>query len=167
MSFLDASIFEILKEGLLGGLSTVLKMLAIIVPLMIFLELLRHYKWIDKITKITSPVLKRIGLGHKATFPLLVGIIFGISYGSGVIIDSVEEGEINKQEVTLILVFLVICHAIFEDTFIFWSLGSNLFILFFGRILGAILITGIFSKLLKEKDQIKDIQKIRFMEHKD
>src|SRR5690554_6303977 len=148
--FFDAPILEILKEGIGGSLSNVLNMAVFIIPLMVILEVARHYQWVDGLTAYTAPVLKRIGLGYHAALPLIIGVVFGILYGSGVMIDSVEKGEINHREVTLILIFLVVCHAIFEDSFIFWSLGSNFFILFFGRILGAIVITWAFSKTIKD-----------------
>ncbi|MCR1897791.1 nucleoside recognition domain-containing protein [Irregularibacter muris] len=156
MHFFDASISSILKEGLLGSASTILNMVLIILPLMVVLEFARYYQWIDKLTPIFAPILKKIGLGNQATFPLLVGISFGILYGSGIMIDSVEEGEVNKREVSLILIFLVACHAIFEDTFIFWTVGGNFPILFFGRLIGAYLLTWIFSKIIKDEAEINE-----------
>lgn len=160
MGIFNTDISIILKEGLIGSFSTVFKMAYIIIPLMMILELAKYYNLIDKITSFFAPVLKKIGLSFNATFPLLIGIVLGLTYGSGVMIDSVDNGEINKKEVTLILIFLVTCHAIIEDTFVLWSIGSNFFILFFGRLIGAILITTFFSKIIKE-EQIEDICQIK------
>ncbi len=152
--FFDTSILEILKEGIGGSLSNVLNMAAFIIPLMVILEVARHYKWVDRLSVYTAPALKRIGLGYHAALPLVIGVAFGILYGSGIMIDNLERGEIDQREVSLILIFLVVCHAIFEDSIIFWSVGSNFFILFFGRILGAIAITWVFSKTIKEGENI-------------
>ncbi len=160
MQIFDTNISIILGEGLIGSLTTVFKMAYIIIPLMIVLEFAKHYNLIDKITSFFAPVLRKIGLSFNATFPLLIGVVLGLTYGSGVMIDSVDKGEINKREVTLLLIFLVTCHAIIEDSFVLWSIGSNFFILFFGRLIGAILITVIFSKIIKE-DQIEEICQIK------
>ena|SRR5690554_4439998 len=156
MNFFDTSIYEILKEGLMGSFSTIWNMIYIIVPLMMGLEIAKHYRWVEKITSLTAPILEKIGLGYNATFPLLIGIIFGMTYGSGVLIDTVNQGEIDKKNVSAVLVFLVVCHAIIEDTFILWSIGSNFFILFFVRIIGAILITALYSKLINKKIQTEN-----------
>lgn len=157
MKLFGTSIIIIFKKGIIGSLSTVFKMAYIIIPIMIILEIIKYFGMIDKITSIFSPFLKNIGLSYKATFPLLIGVFLGITYSSGVMLDSIERDELTNKEITLILIFLVVCHAIIEDTFIFWLLGSNFFILFFGRIIGAILITGVFSKLIKEKEQIREV----------
>src|SRR5690554_2860560 len=109
MNFFDISIYEIIKEGLIGSLSTIWNMVIIIVPLMIGLEIAKHYKLVEKVTTFTAPFLKKIGLSYNATFPLLIGIFFGITYGSGVMIDTVNQSQINKKDVSAILVFLVIC----------------------------------------------------------
>ena len=154
MNLFDTSIIIIFKKGLYGSLTTVFKMAYIIIPLMIILEIIKYFGLIDKITSIFSPFLNKIGLGYRATFPLFIGVFLGITYGSGVMMDSIEKGELTKKEVTLILIFLVVCHAIIEDTLIFWLLGSNFFILFFGRIIGGILITWAFSRIIKDEEQL-------------
>ncbi|RBP46632.1 nucleoside recognition domain-containing protein [Garciella nitratireducens] len=167
MLFLDTSIIEILKEGLLGAFSNIWKMVYIIIPLMIMLEIAKYYNWVYKIIKFIQPLLKKIGFEDNVVVPLLIGVIFGLLYGSGVMIDSVEEGEISKKDITLVLVFLVICHSIFEDTFLFSSLGVNFFVLFFARIAGAVLITYFFSRVFIKKNKLKDLENIKIFNHED
>ncbi len=136
MSFLGFLLDTALKAGL-----SILKLSMVIIPLMIVMQIMKDNLWLDRLTGILEPFGKRMGIRKAGLFPLLVGILFGISYGSGVIVQSVESGEMNDKDKALVAVFLVLCHAIVEDTMIFAALGANGLILVATRILFAFFLT--------------------------
>jgi hypothetical protein len=140
------SFVEFLGETLFGAGVSILKLSLIIIPLMIVMQVLKDYQWLDRLTSVLQPLGNKMGIRKDGLFPLLVGILFGISYGSGVIIQSVESGEMNEKDRLLVAVFLVLCHAVFEDTLVFAAVGANGFILLATRILAAFIITVIFSR---------------------
>ncbi len=140
------SLFGFLVETLWGVGASILKLSLIIIPLMIVMQVLKDYQWLDRLTRVLQPIGNKMGIRKDGLFPLLVGILFGISYGSGVIIQSVESGEMDEKDRLLVAVFLVLCHAIIEDTLIFAAIGANGFILLTTRVLVAFLLTVIVSR---------------------
>ncbi|BES65486.1 nucleoside recognition domain-containing protein [Gottschalkiaceae bacterium SANA] len=145
------NIVGFLRETFLGVGFSILKLSSIIIPLMIVMQVLKDYQWLDRLTRVLQPLGNKIGIRKDGLFPLLVGILFGISYGSGVIIQSVESGEMNEKDRLLVAVFLVLCHAVIEDTLLFAAVGANGYILLLTRVLVAFLATAVFSRQYVKK----------------
>lgn len=149
-------IFEILKEGIVGSVMSVYSIAIIVFPIMIGLQILKDYNILDKIARVFGFVTKMFNISKEAVFPLLVGVIFGLSFGAGVIIQSSKEGEISYRDLFLISVFLVACHAVIEDTLIFVAIGANGYFLLGVRLISAIILTYIFSRY-KVEDSSKEL----------
>lgn len=145
---LDFSLF--LKESISGSFNSVLTMATIIIPLMIVMELLRSFKVLKLISLKLEPISKFFGISNKAVFPLMIGLFFGLSYGAGVIIDSAEEGNLSKKDLYVLMIFLVACHAVVEDTLLFVVVGANLWLLLVIRLSVAIVISLIASRILNK-----------------
>ncbi|TCO69691.1 nucleoside recognition domain-containing protein [Marinisporobacter balticus] len=143
---------EILKEGVLGSLSSVYGIAIIVIPLMIVLQVANDYQALNKIAEYFNFFIKLFNVSKAAIFPLLVGIIFGISYGAGVIIQSSKEGNLTKKDLILLATFLVTCHAVVEDTLLFVAIGANGTVLLGLRLIMAIGITYFLSKRINLKD---------------
>ncbi|OPJ57010.1 nucleoside recognition domain-containing protein [Alkalithermobacter paradoxus] len=137
---------DIIKEGLTGSFRSVYSIAIIVIPTMIVLEILKNYSILDKISDFFKFISDFFGISKDTTLPILVGTIFGISYGAGVIIQSVKEKDISNRDIFLMVNFLIICHAVVEDTLIFIAVGSNGFILLGSRVIAAVLVTYILSK---------------------
>jgi len=133
-------------EAAIGSVKNVLIMASFIIPIMIMLELAREKRILDRFSKKLAPALKIFGMSPESSFPLLAGIIFGISYGAGVIIDSAQSGRISWRDMFLVNIFLSVCHAMIEDTALFLVVGANPFVIIIGRFGLAIVITYIISR---------------------
>lgn len=134
------------------GLSVLLlKVFLIVVPLMILLEIFREFKLLDRMTDIAHRHVGRLGFKKDSIYPLLAGVIFGISYGGGVLIGESEAGRIRGNQNFLVALYLGLCHAVFEDTLIFASLGANGIIVLVSRLLLATLVVFLVSLLVREK----------------
>ena len=144
---------EVFKEAIFGSVNSVYSIAIIIIPIMIILQVLKDYEILDRITKPFNFISRLFKTSDEATLPLLVGIIFGLSYGAGVIIQSAKEGNLSKRDLVLMTVFLITCHAIFEDTLIFVAVGANGFLLVGARLVAAFVLTYILSKRLTIDDQ--------------
>jgi hypothetical protein len=129
---------EIIKEiaGGLGGL--MLKIFLIVMPLIILLEWAKSQRWFGRFIDATNPLFRPIGFRPQAIFPLLIGIIFGIAYGAGVLIPQARSGDLDAKQVFLIAAFLGLCHAIIEDTLLFVALGANGWVIVVTRFLIAL-----------------------------
>jgi hypothetical protein len=103
----------------------------------------------DLISAGLRPLTKFLGVERAAAFPLAVGLIFGLAYGSGVIIQSAQEGEIDKVSLTLVSIFLACCHAVVEDTLLFVAVGANGWLLLGLRTLAAFVVTMLVSRSVR------------------
>jgi hypothetical protein len=133
----------------LGGLLA--KVFVIVVSLMIVLEVFREFKVLDRLTSALMPFARIIGFKRDSIYPLIAGIIFGISYGGGILIGEARSGKVSVRQAFLIALFLGLCHAIFEDTLLFVSVGANGIVILVVRVSLAIMIVGGVAFLMKEK----------------
>jgi hypothetical protein len=124
-----------------------LKIFLIVMPLIMFLEWARSRQWFARFIDATNPVFKPVGFRPQALFPLLTGILFGISYGAGVLIPQARSGELDARQVFLIGAFLSVCHAIIEDTLLFAALGGNAWVIVLTRFSVALLVVFALSRL--------------------
>ncbi|HOA34862.1 MAG TPA: nucleoside recognition protein [Bacillota bacterium] len=132
---------EILKEGLVGSAGTILRIALFLIPIMVVTEIARHYNIIEMLAQKIKGVLDFLTLPLEAAFPLLVGLCFGIVYGSALIVDYAREGYLQKRDLLLIGIFLSIGHSLIEDTFIFVPFGANPLLIILVRFSLAFLIT--------------------------
>ncbi|MDK9711478.1 nucleoside recognition domain-containing protein [Acidaminobacter sp.] len=146
---IEFNVIEVLKEAVFGSLKSVWSIAIIVFPLMIVMEFARKYKVMDVISAGLRPLTRFLGVQRSAAFPLAVGLIFGLAYGSGVIIQSAQEGEIDLRSLTLVSIFLACCHAVVEDTLLFVAVGANGWLLLGLRTLAAFIVTMLVSKSVK------------------
>lgn len=141
-------ITTIISEGILGGLRSVLNIAIIVFPLMIVMEIAKDLNILDKMSDFCKPLTKWMGVSKESAFPLAIGLVFGLAYGAGVIIQSAKEGNLDKRSLILISIFLVCCHAVVEDSLIFVAIGANGFFLLTVRLVTALILTVLISKKL-------------------
>ena len=142
---------QILQEGLLGSFSIIKNLVKIIVPLMVFIQLLTDYKLMEKLSMKTKFLTDFLGVSKDTLIALLIGVFAGISYGAGAIFDAKRTYNLSKKDVFLVMVFLVPFHGVIEITLVFWLLGVNPVLLIFARLAVAIPATLFFKRLLEKK----------------
>jgi len=143
---MSASWNAIGHEMLFGGVSVVLNLLKIIIPLMILVEILLEYKVIDKIAPRLGWLTKLLGISKHAILPLLVGLFIGITYSAGTLMEIRARGEITKRDMGLLGVFIFSCHGIIEVTVLLVNAGGSIIFIFFVRLVIAILLTAIAAR---------------------
>ncbi len=117
---------SILWEGLKQGLHGVWTVARVVIPLMIILEIAQANGLLQRLNRVLArPPFRRIGLSEEGAFPVVVAMVFGLTFGSGgVILNHVQEGKITAREVKIMGTFIALAHALIEDTIIFFSLGG-------------------------------------------
>jgi len=105
------------------------------------IQILKDLKWIDVFSNWVSPITKALGMNANTSMTLAAGLVFGLAYGSGVMIQAVKEDGVSKKDATLAFLFLVACHAVIEDTLVFLPLGIPVQYLLFIRLITAVLLT--------------------------
>ncbi|MCF6465706.1 nucleoside recognition domain-containing protein [Clostridium sp. Cult2] len=137
-----------LKESSIGSINSILNMAKIIIPLMIIMEILKDSNVLETISKRLKPISRFFDISNETVFPMMIGLIFGLVYGAGVIIESTDGKELRKKDLYVLIIFLVSCHAIFEDTLIFVTVGANLWMLFITRLIVATITAYFASKII-------------------
>jgi len=87
---------EILYQGLIASLISVAKLAFIILPLMVMVELAKHYGWLDIISKHSQWFTGIMRLPGTTALPVLAGLFIGIVSGSGVILQAAREENYSK-----------------------------------------------------------------------
>jgi len=135
-----ANVWVMLGHSLQGATILTLKIIALITALIFAMERIK-----------SLPVFQRNTQHVSKGFTLASGLILGITYGAGVLISEAQSGEMTRREIFLIGTFLLICHAIIEDTLLFVMLGADALVTVAVRTLAAILVTWVAWVVYKKR----------------
>lgn len=114
------------------------QILCIIMPIMVVLELAKVFNIIGSVTRITYPVLAVMGLSRSTGMLWLTGAVFGLAYGSAVMVEETRENDYDPEELTRLHLSIGVNHAMIEDPALFLPLGLPAFWLWVPRLLAAI-----------------------------
>jgi hypothetical protein len=117
----------------------ILKITLIVSGLLILQNILKEFKIIDLIAKPFAPVMKIMGLSSNTSFLWFIAQIVGLTYGSVVMIEEVQHGDIQPADADLLNYHIAINHSLLEDTLLFVAIGVPAVWITFPRIFLAIL----------------------------
>lgn len=137
----------ILHEIIFGIISTIFNLLKVLIPLMIIVELLMVYKVLEKLSAKLEFLSSIMGMKKESIFPLLVGVVMGVTYGAGTLIEINKQTPISKKDYALIGIFIFLCHGMIETGFLFAVNGASVIVVTVGRLLIAFLVTVIAARL--------------------
>ncbi|MFZ5942493.1 MAG: nucleoside recognition domain-containing protein [Bacillota bacterium] len=143
---------DIVVEALTNSLNTITQIAVIVFPIMLVLRFARELNILNRVSSFFEPLTKRMYLSKEATFPLIVGTVFGLTYGAGVILQAAKEGRLTARDMFLTNVFLGLNHAIFEDTLVFAAIGANGWALLITRFFLAAIVTFFLGKWMETRD---------------
>lgn len=150
---------EILLLALSKASYGIFQLILIVLPLMIIVQFLRDYGYMTKFSNVLAPFTKVIGVKPNASMTLVTGLVIGLAYGAGVMIQAVEEDGVSKRDATLVFIFLVACHAIVEDTLIFVPLGIPVLPLLIIRVVTAFVLTIIVAYFIR-RAELKETKEV-------
>ncbi len=110
----------------------------IIMPLMVMLELGKIFNVIRALTRLTAPILTIMGLKPATGMLWLTAAVFGLAYGSAVIVEETQNHAYDKDELTRLHLSIGINHAMIEDPALFLPLGLSPLWLWLPRLIAAI-----------------------------
>ena len=131
----------ILLEALQQATMGIIQLALIVFPLMVLIQILKDIHIIDIFSKKMSPITRALGMHENTSTTLTAGLLFGLAYGAGVMIQASKEDGVSKKDLTIAFVFLCACHAVIEDTLIFLPLGVPVVPLLLIRLGTAIALT--------------------------
>jgi hypothetical protein len=138
------SFIALLQGSIIGAINLTIKVIIIITILIFIMDFIKSRKFIVESQKNVS---KGFSIG--------VGVILGITYGAGILIKEVKSGNISKYDIFYIATFLMICHAIIEDTLLFVIFGADFTMVVAIRTIAAIIIAWILLKIFQYTEKQK------------
>ena len=133
-----APFYPALKSWLITIFFTTVKIVVLVNLLLILQKILSEFDLIKWMLKPFEPLLRFMGLPPNTGFLWMVAYTIGLGYGGAIMISQAEEGTLSRKEADLLNHHIAISHSLLEDTLLFASIGYNLAILIFPRILIAI-----------------------------
>lgn len=137
----------IFREMAWGSFNTLLNLLKVLIPLMVIIELLITYNVLEKVSARLEFLGRPMGISRKAMFPLVVGVVMGVTYGAGTLIELNKQNPLGRRDFLLIGIFMVLCHGIIEAGILFGMIGANVVIVVGLRLLIAFVITCFCARL--------------------
>ena len=132
---------ELLRTFVTGSLDLLLKVFIIVVPIMVVLELFEGTRPFRRLVRGWARIVRHVGLDEQSAAPTLIGFLFGLAYGGGVIVRDIRRHSMGRRQVFIMSVFLSMVHAIVEDSLVFIALGASTFWIVGYRIVWAALVT--------------------------
>ena len=118
-----ASVWTVVNDWLIASVKLSLMICALIYGLMVIQRVLDRYGIMRMLTKPLRPLMLFFGLPENAAYLWLVGNVLGISYGSAVMIELEEQGQITPEEANEVNYHLIMNHSMLEDTLVFATSG--------------------------------------------
>jgi hypothetical protein len=116
-----------------------LKILVLVTLLMIMQKVFEEFGIMKMITNLLKPLMKVFGLSPEVAFGWFVGNAVGLAYGSAVLIEQVNEGQVTRKQADLLNHHLAISHSQLEDPLLFYAIGLPLLWLMWPRVILAII----------------------------
>ena len=105
----------------------------IVFAVMLLQRFLKYCRAADLLGVALRPLLRVLGLGPAAATTVIIGMVTGLLYGSGIIIQESRRGELSPHEIFAVLTLMSLAHALIEDTLLMLLIGANVFVALFVR----------------------------------
>lgn len=118
----------------------------IITTLMGLIRALQALRVVEFLNRALAPVLRLMGVGRDAATITVVGMMLGLSYGSGLIIHEARSGRISARDLFASLSLMGMAHSLIEDTLLMTLLGANFLGTFWARLVFSMIATALLAK---------------------
>ncbi len=139
---------------LIGQIQNLFSIFLIILGILALLRLLEILGIVTYLTRILGPVLRLIGIGDRAVPITMVGILLGLAFGGGLIIQEAKSGHIPPREMFFSLALMSIFHSLIEDTLTMVLFGAHLSGLLWGRLVFTFLVIWALVKLTPHLSEV-------------
>ena len=132
---------DLLRAFVTGSFDLLWRVFLIVVPIMVALELFEGTKAFRAVVRAWARLVRHVGLNERSAAPTLIGFLFGLAYGGGVIVRDIRRHDLGRRQVFIMSTFLSMVHAVVEDSLIFIALGAGIFWIVVYRIAWAAVVT--------------------------
>ena len=136
----ESSLAEVLQTWAVSQLKMAVLVFLIIYVLMVLQSMIQLYSLLDPLSRFLAPLMRLLGLPRKAAYMWLVGNVLGLSYGSAVMLDLEEKGQITREDANAVNYHLIMNHSMLEDTIVMAITGVSVFWILATRITFALIV---------------------------
>lgn len=142
-----------------GECINLMQIFVIVCLVMMFNKIINALRISDAVGFVLSPVLRLLGISKQATNIVIVGLVLGILYGSGIIIQAAREGRISHSDTFSTMSLMSLAHALIEDTILLSLIGGSLWGLLGVRLVLAIVIGAVINGVYSRTHHSAQLQK--------
>ena len=128
-------------------LSNLAFMVLVLFCLLGLMRILKAVGFFDFACSLVKPLFRITGISGDAAAIAVVGLLAGITFGSGLLIAEVKKNTVPQRDIFLTLTFLCLCHGLIEDTSLLILIGGNLWGTLVARLLFAVLVVSFISRV--------------------
>ena len=132
-----------------GEIKNIFWIFLIILLLLLVMRILHAIGVMNMLTRALEPGLTLLGIGREAAPVTIIGMMLGLSYGGGLIIQEARSGRLQNRDIFFSLALMGLSHSLVEDTLLMLVLGASLSGILVGRVCFSLLIIFIMVKLMK------------------
>lgn len=133
---------------LLGAVESLAMIGLIILGLLILLDAMERLGITRRFTLALGPLLRWSGLDEKLAPVTTLGVLLGLTYGGGLIIEQARGGAFTPRQVVPALCWLSLSHALIEDTLLLLLLGADIWVILVGRVILTLAIVALLVRLM-------------------
>ena len=141
-------------DWILQQIKSYIIVLAMLLILTLTLDILKKFGLVHKVGTILSPYFKLMGLSKKCAPITLVGMTLGLVYGGALLLNEVENGELEEEDLLLSVTSMNLFHSIIEDTIIIFMMGGVIFWILFFRLIYTAIIMNSINKIIKLRSKL-------------
>ena len=130
-----------------------LVVLGIIFVLIVVINMMRAMRIERMMIKRMAPVFGLIGIHKKTGTMTMVGLLMGLSFGGGLLIERARAGDIDRRELLCVLAALCLCHSIIEDSLLMMLLGAHWTGVLAARVVFSFAVVFIFAAYIYRADE--------------
>jgi len=134
---------ETLKRGVKSGFDTLFILAKIIIPVNIFVSILKYVGLVNLLAEFFRPLMKVFGLPGEAAIVLAFGNMVNIYAAIG----AITTITLTSKQVTIIAIMLSFSHSLFIETAVSKRIGVSS-VLIVGIRIGLAILSGIFVNLI-------------------
>lgn len=137
-----------LSSWAISQLKSLLMVQLVIIALLFFLKILKVIGFERLMVKALKPILKLLGIGQSASTMTIIGILLGLSFGGGLLINEAKKGTVPHRDIFISIVMLGLLHSIIEDTLLMLLLGADISAVLFARTFFTFVVIAILSRFI-------------------
>ena len=130
-------------------LRTLVLMFAILFVLLLLIDVLKRVGLFDWLTRAWTPLLRRLGIAPPLAPLVTIGMLLGLTYGGGLIIEETRRGAYSARDLFAPLCALSVIHALIEDTVVVLALGADAWVIVVWRTLFAMLAIALIAATVR------------------